>query len=75
MCRDHNTQGAVLAQVQPDGTQKPVAFAFRTLSATEQKYSTVEKEALIFYTADRPPCLQIIHKIKKRFPLGEKDNL
>uniref|UniRef100_A0A669FAM3 Reverse transcriptase domain-containing protein n=1 Tax=Oreochromis niloticus TaxID=8128 RepID=A0A669FAM3_ORENI len=37
--------GAVFAQVQPDGTEKPVAFASRTLSATEQKYSTVEKEA------------------------------
>ncbi|XP_030595617.1 uncharacterized protein LOC115787179 [Archocentrus centrarchus] len=38
--------GAVFAQVQPDGTEKPVAFASRTLSAPEQKYSTVEKEAL-----------------------------
>ncbi|XP_048853517.1 uncharacterized protein K02A2.6-like isoform X1 [Brienomyrus brachyistius] len=38
--------GAVFAQVQPDGTEKPVAFASRTLTETERKYSTVEKEAL-----------------------------
>lgn len=38
--------GAVFAQIQSDGTEKPVAFASRTLSATEQKYSIVEKEAL-----------------------------
>lgn len=38
--------GAVFAQVQPDGTEKPVAFASRTLTATERKYSVVEKEAL-----------------------------
>lgn len=37
--------GAVFAQVQPDGTEKPVAFATCTLPATDQKYSTVEKEA------------------------------
>lgn len=38
--------GAVFAQVQPDRTEKPVAFASRTLIENEQKYSTVEKEAL-----------------------------
>lgn len=38
--------GAVFAQVQPDGTEKPVAFASRTLTDTERKYSTIEKEAL-----------------------------
>lgn len=38
--------GTVFAQVQPDGTEQPVAFAFPTLNVTEQKYSTVETEAL-----------------------------
>lgn len=38
--------GAIFAQIQPDGTEKPVAFASRTLTETERKYSTVEKEAL-----------------------------
>lgn len=33
---------AVFAQVQPDGTEKPVAFASRTLTVIEHKYSTVE---------------------------------
>ena len=38
--------GAVFDQIQLDGTEKPVAFASRTLTVTERKYSIVEKEAL-----------------------------
>ncbi|KAL1251129.1 hypothetical protein QQF64_018925 [Cirrhinus molitorella] len=38
--------GAVFSQIQQDGTEKPVAFASRTLTVTESKYSIVEKEAL-----------------------------
>ena len=38
--------GAVFAQIQLDGTEKPVAFASHTLTVTEGKYSIVEKEAL-----------------------------
>ena len=38
--------GAVFAEVQRDGAEKPVAFASRTLSTAERKYSIVEKEAL-----------------------------
>lgn len=38
--------GAVFAQIQPDSTEKHVAFASRTLTETERKYSTAEKEAL-----------------------------
>lgn len=37
--------GAVLSQFQ-DGVEKPVAFASRALSPTEQKYSVGEREAL-----------------------------
>ena len=38
--------GGVLLQKQPDEEWKPVLFASRTLSATEQRYAQVEKEAL-----------------------------
>uniref|UniRef100_A0A3B5PS62 Gypsy retrotransposon integrase-like protein 1 n=1 Tax=Xiphophorus maculatus TaxID=8083 RepID=A0A3B5PS62_XIPMA len=38
--------GDVLTQIHPDNTERTVAFASRTLTSTERKYSTVEKEAL-----------------------------
>lgn len=38
--------GAVLTQIHPDASERTVAFASRTLSQAERKYSTVEKEAL-----------------------------
>ncbi|PAA53935.1 hypothetical protein BOX15_Mlig023251g6 [Macrostomum lignano] len=38
--------GAILTQTQADGTNRPVAYASRTLSDVEQRYSQTEKEAL-----------------------------
>ncbi|CAM4613651.1 unnamed protein product [Lepidochelys olivacea] len=39
--------GAVLTQLHEDNTERTVAFASRTLSNAERKYSTVKKEALV----------------------------
>lgn len=38
--------GAVLLQKREDSTVKPVTFASRPLSPTEQRYAQIEKEAL-----------------------------
>ena len=38
--------GAVLSHQMSDGQERPIAFASRTLSPAEKKYSQLEKEAL-----------------------------
>ena len=38
--------GAVISQVLPNGVEKLVAFASRSLSSSEQNYSQIDKEAL-----------------------------
>ena len=38
--------GAVLAHKMDNGDEKPVCFTSRTLTAAEQKYSQLDKEAL-----------------------------
>ena len=41
-----NGLGAVLLQKQLDGTSRPVCYASRSLSETEQRYAVIEKKAL-----------------------------
>ena len=42
----YNGLGAVLVQKQKDQTWRPVAFQSRSLTACEQRYARIEKEAL-----------------------------
>ena len=63
--------GAVISHIFPDGTERPIAYASRTLSNSEKRYAQLEKEALsiIFgvqkfiptYMVEFSHCIQIIN--------------
>ena len=41
--------GAVMSHIMKDKTERPIAFASRTLAPAEKNYSQIEKEALGYY--------------------------
>lgn len=59
--------GAVLAHITPDRTERPIAFASRSLNKTERICSQIEKEALSLIL-----CVKKFHMYlygKQRFTL------
>ena len=54
--------GCVLSHVMPNGEEKPIAFASRTLNKAEKKYSQIDKEALAIVWAVKKNNLYLYGK-------------
>ena len=55
--------GCVISHVLPNGEEKPIAFASRTLNKAEKKYSQVDKEALAIVWAVKKNNLYLYGKM------------
>ena len=54
--------GCVISHVLPNGEEKPIAFASRTLNKAEKKYSQIDKEALAIVWAVKKNNLYLYGK-------------
>ena len=54
--------GAILTQIQSNGTCKPIAFASQALTSTEVKYAQIEKESLALTWGCKRFCDYLIGK-------------
>jgi hypothetical protein len=54
--------GAVLSHTMPDGTERPVIFAYRTLNSSERNFAQLNKEAAdIIFVVTKFRTFQLRH--------------